>query len=204
MAVAENVFAEFLKTVISPAVVLAAVALFVQPATAMVVSIGGTAATLECKNGITMPCAGFTSSEGNTNSSPTVAGSPDTTAPHTADVFSLASNNPVTEARGLNVLAGTTYATGTQFDTGGAESYSFSTDALYFMIKLGLGEVYFQNLTGGLLYLDFLANGTGGGGLNHVTAFGGTVAHAPLPAALPLFASALAVLGLFGWRWCKV
>ncbi len=200
MAIVGNAFAEFLKTMIGPAIALAAAALFVQPATAMVVSIGGTGATLECANGIAVPCAGFTSSEGNTDSSPTVAGSLDSTAPYAADVYSLASNNPVTEARGLNLLAGTSYAMGTQFDTGGAEAYSFSTDALYFMIKLGLGEAYFQNLTGATLYLAFLANGTSGGGLSHVTAFGGTVSQTPLPAALPLFASALAVLGLIGRR----
>lgn len=38
------------------------------------------------------------------------------------------------------------------------------------------------------------------GGLSHVTIFGGPISTIPIPAALPLAATGLAVLGLLGWR----
>ncbi len=182
MAIARDAIAGFSRRLIGPAIALAAAVWPGQPANAMVVTISGTLATLECTGGVAEPCAGFTLDD-----------------PDSALLYSLANNNPATEATKLNELAGTDYTTGTQYSAGGAETYSFSTDALYFMIKMGAGEAFFKNLTGGLIFLEFLANGTRGGGLSHITAFDGTVAHTPLPAALPLFSSALALLGLIGW-----
>ena len=55
---------------------------------------------------------------------------------------------------------------------------------------------------------DYLGPGTTLGGLNHISGYGYVVAPdfasvtatTPIPAAFPLFATGLGVMGLFGWR----
>ncbi len=185
MAILRTAIAGFSKSLIGPVIALAAAVFMIQPANALMIDIGATGATLECADGT---CAGFDAL--------------DTTEPATADLYSLASDMPTLEAATLNVLIAPDpgYASGTQHTASGAESYTFATNVAYFMLKMASGEAFFKNTSGGMIYLSFLANGTENA-LRYITTFGpGTISQTPLPAALPLFSSALALLGLIGWR----
>ena len=187
MAIVRYAFAGFLKSLIGPVLAVSAAVSLIQPANAMLISIDTTSATLECTGGAAVPCAGLASAD-----------------PYSADLYSLISDNPTLEAATLDSIEGTTFTSGTQHAVSNSEAYTFATNVAYFMIKMASGEAFFRNETGGMIYLSFLANGTENA-LRYITTFGdGTLSQTPLPAALPLFSSALALLGFIGWRRRKV
>lgn len=186
MAIFRTAIAGFSKYLIGPGIALAAAVFMIQPANALVIHIDTTTATLECPDGT---CAGLEDL--------------DTTEPATADLYSLVQDTTALEVATLNGLITPPefpFTNGTQHTASGAESYTFATNAAYFMLKMASGEAFFKNTGGGMIYLSFLANGTENA-LRYITTFGeGTLSQTPLPAALPLFSSALALLGLIGWR----
>jgi len=73
-------------------------------------------------------------------------------------------------------------------------------------------ESFFFTATGATSLLTFASTVTTGGGFGYPAAFGPALDNVavfatsnesfqtPLPAALPLFASGLGAIGLFGWR----
>lgn len=165
-------------------------------AQANIITITGTTATIDCSAGAT--CQGYTgggpilAGPGPSTGQPTTLGSLSATM---ADIYGIIGSEQA-ETNALNTLAGTDFLStnAVQTDTGGVDSILFSTDALYFSIKTGLGTSFFRN-DAGLNTLDVLydKNGTQGGGISHYTLFGGT-ATVPEPTPLALFG--LAMLGL--------
>jgi len=97
--------------------------------------------------------------------------------------------NPASELAILNTLLGNTgndLIVGTT-DIIGAGS-SFSADYQYFAIKQSNYVMFFENLSGAALDVDFVNE------FSHVTGFGGPLSAVPLPAAAWLFGSALLAL----------
>ena len=89
-----------------------------------------------------------------------------------------------------------------RLDAGGVDSFSFSTDALWFAIKTGLGTSFFRN-EGGPIVLDVVytkndgQSGGQGAGISHVTVWNGDdTFEVAEPGTLLLLGAGLAGLGL--------
>lgn len=184
------------------AAVLAAMA--IAPAAANTVTLGG-AAEIECNDAsdATIACLGIVggslevTNPGNQVTGGT-AGSLDDTAPFTADLYDIGNSSEANEATALNTLAGTSFSgsDGMKTETGGQETFGFTTLAQWVVIKLGAGTAFIQNTSGGALDIDFSAFAGTGGGISHITEFG----VIPIPGALWLMVAGLAGLGFASRR----
>ena len=112
--------------------------------------------------------------------------------------------NPTEEAQLLASIVGvplTTFTPGVKIDDPGN---LFDITAQFFAIKQSQWIAYFFNATGGEITLNI--SGAGEGGISHITALSGAVPGVfqapavPVPAAVWLFGSGLAGLGLLKWR----
>ncbi len=176
----------FLKS-ITAAAALSIVALS-SSATANVITIGGSA-TITC----TPSCSTIVGGSIVDVVGPGLSGTPGSLSASLGDLYSFSPSNPTEESLALNVLAGTSFGAGTQTDTGGLGSVSFSTTAQWIALKLGVGTFFVFN-PGPSLQISYLKNNLRGGGLSHYTEFGETP-PIPVPGALWLMGSALAGLG---------
>jgi len=172
----------------------AAFAVVAQPAAASTLTIGGGVATISCSPS----CAGIFG--GSVTSAPSLGvtgGTPGALSGSVADLYSFSPANPASEAKALNVLAGTNFTTGVQTDTGGVSSLKFSTVSSWIALKLGAGTFFINNTAGPvtlfITYMKSAGNAGRGGGLSHITEFGGSVV--PVPGAVWLMGAGLAGLG---------
>lgn len=122
--------------------------------------------------------------------------------PTVGDMFALGSSGLPTETSFVDTATGSTYSTGTQI-SGSGNSFEFTTDATYFLIKTGNGGgqvklpyALIYNVGGGTLDLYFQAQHTGTG-FSHFTVFGGTPVTVPEPAALGMVGFGVLLLGVF-------
>lgn len=157
-------------------------------ASANTITIGG-AATVSC----TPDCQAIVGGTLVDVPGPGLSGTAGSLSSMTGDIYDFSPSNPTEEALALNVLAGTSFAPGSQTDTGGVGSFSFSTAAAWVALKLGAGTVFIFN-SGGILDIDYLANSLRGGGLSHYTEFGESDV-VPVPGAIWLMGAGLAGLG---------
>ncbi|MFQ5562138.1 MAG: VPLPA-CTERM sorting domain-containing protein [Parvularculaceae bacterium] len=162
-----------------------------QSASANVISIDGTAATVTC----TLSCEAFTL--GGSPGAPTGLG---TLSGSDADPYGLANSGEATEIAALNTLAGTSFTTADhnkdQVGEGSLSSCSgdlcsFMTTALYFILKIDGFHTFFKNTSGGEVTITFDKNDVPSFGLSHVS----TIDVVPLPAAFWLMGAGLAGLG---------
>ena len=181
----------FLKTL--GVVAAAFVAVAAQPAFASTLMIGGGVASVSC----TPSCAGIIG--GSVTSSPSLGvagGTLGSLSSTNASLYGFSPSNPVNEAKALNALAGTSFTSGIQTDMGGASSATFSTLASWIALKIGNSHFFLQNTAGPvtlfITYLQSSGKAGAGGGLSHITEFGGEI---PVPGAIWLMGSALAGLG---------
>ncbi len=157
-------------------------------ANANVITVGGSA-TITC----TPSCQAIVGGTIVDVPGPGLGGTAGMLSSMTGDLYDFSPSNPTEEALALNVLAGTSFAPGTQTDTGGVSALSFSSTAAWIALKLGVGHVFIFN-AGGMLDIDFLANNLRGGGLSHITEFGESDV-VPVPGAIWLMGAGLAGLG---------
>ena len=166
-------------------------------ASANVITIGGTAATITC----TPDCQAIVGGSITDQNGPgRLTGAPGSLSSMTANIYSFSPSNDVEEALALNALAGTSYTSGAQTNTGSANSFSFASAATRVALKIGNLHLFVFNPTSGSISYSYATNGAKAGGLSHYTEFGQDV---PVPASIWLMASALAGLGFsasFGRR----
>lgn len=174
---------------LKPAVAaIAALTMFAAaPASAAVITIGTTGATITCSVG----CEGF-SGAGGLDIDP---GAPDIVDPTglgtLGSLAQLYNGEPADEAdegARLSTLVGAPVGAGTKFDP---PTNPFDSVALYIVLKLGRNDVFIQNTAGVLQTYTLDLNGATGLGLSHYTEFG----EVPLPAAGWLMLAGLAGLG---------
>lgn len=157
-------------------------------ASANVITIGG-AATVTC----TPSCQAIVGGTIVDNPGPGLTGTAGSLSSTIGDRYDFSPSNPTEEALALNVLAGTSFAPGTQTDTGGVGSFSFTTTAAWIALKLGSGTVFIFNAVGAL-DITYAANRLAGGGLSHYTEFGESDV-VPVPGAIWLMGAGLAGIG---------
>jgi len=194
---------KILKTAALAVLAVGAISLAAKPAEAVTtITLTGTSATLSCTGSVDPACQGYTG-----GGSPNAPSSLGTLSNTNADLYDLPNSNEQTEANALNTLAGTTFTKfdANKTDTGGVDSFSFFTDALYLIIKIGGGTVgadtaFFKLVAPGVITIVYDKNLQTSGGLSHLTVFGGTITRIPLPAALPLMLTALGGLFFAGRR----
>lgn len=117
------------------------------------------------------------------------------------------SADPAAETAFVNGLLGTTLTANSENIkvTGNSNPLSFSTDAQYFLVKVGAGptsQAYalVQNLSGGTLNLFFQATGQAGG-LSHYITFGTSATTVPEPGTLGMLGLGLLLIGVgYGLR----
>jgi hypothetical protein len=167
------------------------------PALASTLTIGGGIATVTC----TPSCAGIIG--GTVISSPSLGvtgGTPGSLSGSAADLYSFIPSSPAANADALNVLAGTSFLTGIQTDTGGVSSIAFSTVAQWIAVKLGAGTFFLKNTSGPVTLLITYLQATGrpgaGGGISNYTEFG----QIPVPGAIWLMGAGLAGIGFAASR----
>lgn len=119
------------------------------------------------------------------------------------------SPSPANETTFINSLLGMTTLTATSGNispSGSGDSVIFSTDAQFFLVKVGntsASQPYavLQNIHGGTLNLFFQASPAGGGGLSHYITFAGGTTTVPEPGTLGMLGLGLLIVGLgYGLR----
>jgi hypothetical protein len=117
-----------------------------------------------------------------------------------ARLYDLPDSSKTTELAWVNGLTGESFLSGTKTTAPGG-NLTFTSAALYILIKIGRDPnvTLFKNTSGAPLTLSWVAEPGTGGGLSHFTEFG-QVSPIPLPAALPLLAGGLGMLGWLGRR----
>ncbi len=166
-------------------------------ASALILTVNGGSATIEC----TPTCTGFTG-----GGAPSVPTGLATFSSSAADIYDVSPSSEASEASAIALLTGTSPVSAvsvslTRVETNDVPTANFSTTADVVAFKLGLGHFFVKNETGGLInYIFTQADGrTGAGaGLSHYTGFdlGDTPTDpVPLPAAALLF---LGGAGFFG------
>ncbi|MEZ5920138.1 MAG: hypothetical protein R3C60_02180 [Parvularculaceae bacterium] len=157
-------------------------------ASANVITIGGTAATITC-----MPdCQAIVGGSITDQNGPGLTGTPGSLSSMAANLYSFSPSNDVEEALALNALGGTNFSSGAQTNTGSANNFSFSSAATWVALKIGNLHFVVFNPTSGSISYSYAKNGAKAGGLSHYTEFGQVV---PVPASIWLMVSALAGLG---------
>ena len=107
-----------------------------------------------------------------------------------AKLYNLRNSGLGTETAWVNGLTGESYATGTKYAGNGGDM-SFTTSALYILLKTGVGPntTLIHNTSGRALMISWTQVGQGAG-FSHYTEFG-QVPQVPLPAAGFLLIGAL-------------
>jgi hypothetical protein len=144
-------------------------------------------------------CSGLTSS---LVSGPYDANVPDVTtqsgfSADSADLFYLGNNSDSSELAFVNAVLNPDVAAGTRTDTFGLSSYTFTSSALYLLLKIGASpDVALIKNTSGLAqtywYLPFPKEGAG---LSHITEYGGTTS-VPEPETFLLLAPGILAMAL--------
>jgi hypothetical protein len=118
-----------------------------------------------------------------------------------ADLFVLANSGVATETDFVEAVTGLELATGVQTNAGDLGS-SFASNAVYILFKIGNTPDYaliYNNTGGYITYSYSQATGGGGGGLSHITTFGGTTVSVPEPHTSLLLGAGLLAMA-FTWR----
>jgi hypothetical protein len=173
---------------------LAAGAFLSTAANANLITVSGTSHSLTCNGATAGQCQGMVGGSLTVSGNAVTGGSAGSFSNTLADLYSIGKSDEANEAAALNVLAGTNF-TGTDGvrTPGSGGDMTFSTLALYVVMKLGNEWIFIKNLTGGSLTVAYDAVGGGGFGLSHFTEFGAP--QVPLPAAVWLMGAGLAGLG---------
>ncbi len=167
---------------------LTAFAAMAGPASANLITIIGSTATIDCAPS----CAAFTGAGGG-GTGPTGAGILSNTL---ADLYDGTPSSSAHEADRLSILI--TGSTGHFTSADGTQSadtpadFIFNTLAEYVVLKVGQFDVFLKNTSGGLLTIDYTSSQALG--LSHFTEFG----QVPIPGAVWLMVSGLAGLGFAG------
>lgn len=144
-------------------------------------------------------CSGLTSS---LQSGPYDANVPDVSSESGfsalyADLFYLANNSDASELAFVNAVLNPDVVAGTRTDTEGVSSYSFTSSALYLLLKIGTNPdvTLIWNTSGQAQTYSYLGFPQEGAGLSHITEYGRTVS-VPEPATLVLLAMGLLAMTL--------
>src|SRR5262245_60019678 len=94
-----------------------------------------------------------------------------------ADLFYLANNSEAGELAFVNAVIDPDFAQGTYTDGGGASSFSFTSAALYILLKIGTSPdiALIWNTSGGSQTYSYTAYRAEGAGLSHLVEYGGPV-----------------------------
>lgn len=159
------------------------------PASAGVITIGTTGATITCS----VSCEAF-SGAGGLNIDPGMPNTIDPTGLGTlgsvAQLYNGSPANETAEGARLSTLVGASVGAGTKFDPPGNP---FASLALYIVLKVGAHDIFIKNTSGGSQTYTYALNGATGLGLSHYTTFGEV--EIPLPAAAWLMLAGLGGLG---------
>jgi hypothetical protein len=114
-----------------------------------------------------------------------------------ADVFYLANNSDAAELAFVNAVINPDYATGVRTDTGGLSSYTFSSAAVYILLKIGATPdmALIWNTSGQAQTYSYLGFPQEGAGLSHITEYGGPTS-VPEPETLLLLVPGVLALAL--------
>ena len=114
-----------------------------------------------------------------------------------ADVFYLANNSDAAELAFVNAVISPDYATGVRTDTGGLSSFTFTSAAMYILLKIGATPdmALIWNTSGQAQTYSYLGFPGEGAGLSHFTEYGGPTG-VPEPETLLLLAPGVLALAL--------
>ena len=149
--------------------------------------------TLECS----ISCEGLTSSliSGVYSADVPELSTADGWSSISADLFHLDNNGIATELSLINSFSTEPYDRGTQTDTGGADSYDFSSVSEYLLFKIGASPDMFlvRNTSGQVQEYSYTGFSGLGSGLSHVTSV-------PEPGSISLLAAGLIFIALMRRR----
>jgi hypothetical protein len=114
------------------------------------------------------------------------------------DLFWLANDSLASELGFVNAVVDPDFATGTKTDGGGAENISFTSSAMFILMKIGADPniALIYNSSGVEQTYTYAAFAGEGAGLSHYTAFGPRETLVPEPGSLALVGAGL--LGIAG------
>jgi len=106
-----------------------------------------------------------------------------------ADLFYLGNNGDAAELAFVNAVLNPDVPLGVRTDTNGATSYSFTSSALYLLLKIGTNPdmALIWNTSGQAQTYSYSAFPGEGAGLSHITEYGRRVTTVAEPEALALF-----------------
>jgi len=114
-----------------------------------------------------------------------------------ADLFYLGNNSDASELAFVNAVLHPDVAAGTRTDTFGVSSYTFTSSALYLLLKIGTSPdmALIWNSSGQAQTYSYLGFQGEGAGLSHFTEYGGPTS-VPEPETLLLLAPGVLALAL--------
>jgi hypothetical protein len=114
-----------------------------------------------------------------------------------ADLFYLANNSDASELAFVNAVLNPDVAAGTRTDTFGASSYTFTSSALYLLLKIGTSPdmALIWNTSGQAQTYTYLGFPQEGAGLSHISEYGGNVS-VPEPETLLLLVPGMLAMAL--------
>jgi hypothetical protein len=126
-----------------------------------------------------------------------VAVGPSVWATDGAKLFAVNPPNDTNEKNFVNSATGSSFGNGTKTEVANGDNYSFFTDALYILMKIGGGggstpaTFLIHNTFGQGLKITWNSVSGGGNGLSHYNEFGTALPPVPLPATGVLLIGAL-------------
>lgn len=114
-----------------------------------------------------------------------------------ADLFYLANNSEAGELAFVNAVVDPDFVEGAHTDGGGATSFSFTSAALYILLKIGTSPdvALIWNTSGGEQTYSYTGYRAEGAGLSHYVEYGGPVS-VPEPETFLLLAPGVLVMAL--------